>query len=408
MWCEYGEGRCRRFRSEADMNSGWYQYIAQDRVVWGVPAGEAVRSEVERLGAERVFIITGRTLNRATPVVDGIRQALGVKSVGVFDGCREHTPRQTVIEAAAAIRRAGPDLILSVGGGTVIDTAKVVLVALAENVVDVAGLDRCHITVDASGERRIPDLRAPPVRQIAVPTTLSGAEFSCLGGAVDERRHVKDGYHGAALCPATVIMDPAVTLPTPERLWLSTGIRALDHAVESLCSRAPAPLVDACALHALSLLSEALPRNRRAPEDLDARLRAQQGAWLASQGILRVDYGASHGIGHSLGAVTGLSHGYTSCVLLPAVLRWNRGQGENRARQKRVAASMGRTDGDAVSAVETLIKDLGLPVRLRELEVDPGCFESVAEGAMGNIWVNTNPRPIRTREDIVAILNAAY
>jgi len=69
---------------------------------------------------------------------------------------------------------------------------------------------------------------------------------------------------------------------------------------------------------------------------------------------------------------------------------------------------MGRTDGDAVSAVETLIKDLGLPVRLRELEVDPGCFESVAEGAMGNIWVNTNPRPIRTREDIVAILNAAY
>ncbi|MCU5781683.1 iron-containing alcohol dehydrogenase [Alcanivorax balearicus MACL04] len=390
------------------MDIGSHQYIAQDRIVWGVSAGKAIRDEAERRGAKRLFIITGKTLNRKTSVIADIGNALGDKLVGIFDECLEHTPRETVVDAACAARRVKPDLIVSVGGGTVIDTAKVVLVALAENISDVAALDRCHIAVDATGERTSPDLRAPPVRQIAVSTTLSGAEFSCLGGAVDQQRHIKDGYYGAYLCPAAVILDPAITLPTPEWLWLSTGIRALDHAVESICSRAPNPLVDACALRALSLLSEALPRNRCVPDDLEARLQAQQGAWLASQGILRVDYGASHGIGHSLGAITGLSHGYTSCVLLPAVLRWNREQPENRERQKWVAEQLGDSGDDAAASVETLIERLGLPGRLRDLGIDRSCFDSVAQGAMGNLWVNTNPRAIRSREDILSILEAAY
>jgi len=390
------------------MNAGLYNFISQDRVIWGTPAGEAVLEEAKRRNAKRLFIIASKTLNRKTSVVSDIKHVLGSNLVGTFDECQEHAPRETIIAAASAVRAANPDLIVSIGGGTVIDTAKVVLVALAENVRTTDGLDDLHLSINPDGSRRTPSISAPPVRQIAIPTTLSGAEYSCLGGSSDPKRKIKDGFYGSEICPAAVIIDATVTLPTPEWLWLSTGIRAIDHAIESICSPGAVPLVDACALHALSLLSEALAAYRENPDDLRARQQALQGAWLASQGILRVDYGASHGIGHSLGAVTQLSHGYTSCVLLPAVLRWNRAGADNDARQKLIAERMGRDDGDAAQAVEDLISSLGLPTRLREVNVSKNDFAQVAEGAMGNIWVNTNPRPITTVDDVMEILERAY
>ncbi|MCC5857657.1 MAG: iron-containing alcohol dehydrogenase [Ectothiorhodospiraceae bacterium] len=390
------------------MHSGTYDYIAQERVSWGTPATEAVCDEATRRGAERVFIVASRTLNRSTPVVSDIAQALGSRCAGIFDECREHTPRETVIAAAGAVRDADPDLIISVGGGTVIDTVKVLLIALAEGVSDENALDNWHVRVNEDGSRHVPQVGSPPMRQIAVPTTLSGAEFSNFGGCTDTVRRVKHGYTGREIGPVAVLLDPAVTVHTPEWLWLSTGIRAVDHAVESICSGAPAPLVDGCALHALDLLRQALPGCRSRPDDLDARMQAMHGAWLASQGILRVPYGASHGIGHSLGAAVGVSHGYTSCVLLPTVLRWNNELAANRERQEWVARAMGRTDGDAAAAVESLINSLGLPTRLRDVGVKQEQFSQIAEGAMENIWVRSNPRPVRQVEDVLQILERAW
>lgn len=390
------------------MDQGMYEAIAQDRVIWGTPAPQAVVAEADRRGARRVFIVASRTLNRTTSVVSGICDALGERCFGVFDECREHTPRETVMAAAEAVRDAGPDLIVSVGGGTVIDTVKVLLVALAQDVHDVDALDDWHVKVNADGSRHIPGVRSPPVRQIAVPTTLSGAEFSSFGGATDTRRKAKHGFTGREIGPAAVILDPAATVPTPEWLWLSTGIRAVDHAVESVTSVAPVPLVDGCALYALQLLAQALPRSRASPDDLAARQECMHGAWLASQGILRVPYGASHGLGHSLGAVTGMSHGYTSCVLLPAVLRWNREYSDAAARHGRLAAALGREDGDAARAVADLIAALGLPTRLRDLDVSRNQFQAIAEGGMANLWVRTNPRPVTGTDDVLEILESAY
>ncbi|QIT57192.1 iron-containing alcohol dehydrogenase [Aquisalimonas sp. 2447] len=393
---------------EEFVHQGLYESIAQDRVIWGTPAAEAVVAEANRRDASRVFIVASRTLNQMTSVVSAVSDVLGDRCVGVFDECREHTPRETVIAAANAVRQCHPDLIVSVGGGTVIDTVKVLLVALAEDVQTPDELDHWHVRVNADGSRHIPAVRSPPLRQIAVPTTLSGAEFSALGGATDTRRKAKHAFTGREIGPATVILDPAATRHTPAWLWLSTGIRAVDHAVESITSVAPVPLVDGCALYALELLAEALPRTRTNPDDLAARQQCMHGAWLASQGILRVPYGASHGIGHSLGAVTGMSHGYTSCVLLPAVLRWNRGAAEGAARQARIAAALGRDDGDAAAAVAELIKALGLPTRLRDLDIREDLFPVIAEGAMDNLWVRTNPRPIKSTDNIVEILESAY
>lgn len=388
------------------MQTGSHEFLAQDRVTWGVPAAQAAVQEADRRGARRVFVVTSKTLNRKTDAVARIVEALGARHVGTFDECVEHTPRPSVIAAADAARAADPDLVLTVGGGTAIDTVKVMLIAIAHDVRTPEGLSDWHLKVNPDGTRHAPAVKAPPYRQVVVSTTLGAAEFSDFGGCTDPVRKVKDGYAGKYVGAAAVILDPAITVHTPSWLWLSTAVRGVDHAVESLCSVAPSPLVDATSMQALHLFSGALPATHADPADLDARLRCLQAAWLAGMGILRVPYGASHGIGHSLGAVTGISHGYTSCIMLPHVMRWNREVTADR--QARIAQAMGAADGDAAGAVARLIASLGLPTRLRDLGVERAVFPQIAAGALGNLWVKTNPRPLQSADDVIGLLEAAW
>ncbi len=386
--------------------AGLHEFLAQDRVIWGQDAGEALVAEAGRRGCKRLFIMTSKTLNRKTDAVEALRRKLGPLCVGTFDECREHTPRDSVFAAAHAVRAAAPDLIVTFGGGTAIDTVKVLLIVLAHGLMEPAQLDDYHLGVSPDGTRRTPAILPPPLRQVVVSTTLSAAEFSNLGGCTDTTRGIKDAYAGREIGAASVILDPAVTVHTPEWLWLSTGIRAIDHAVEGLCSIEASPLVQATALEALRLLSDSLPRTKADPLDLQARLACLQGAWMSGFAIFKVPFGASHGIGHSLGAVTGMSHGYTSCVMLPHVMRYNRA---HCARQmERIAVAFGRGDSDAAAAVGELIARLGLPTRLRDAGVRQDQISSIAAGAMGNLWLRTNPRPITDQAEVEALLTAAW
>jgi maleylacetate reductase len=386
--------------------SGMHEFLAQDRVVWGRPAAEAAAAEADRRAARRVFIVTGRSLNRRTDAIERIRTALGERCVGVFDECVEHTPRESVVSAARAARPLRPDLVLTVGGGTAIDTVKVMLIALAHDIDDPAALDAFHLRVNPDGTRHAPTVQPPPCRQVVVSTTLGGAEFSDLGGCTDTERKIKHAYLGRQIGAATVILDPEITRHTPEWLWLSTAVRGIDHAVEGICSVQRSPLIEATALHALRLFAGALPRTKADPEDLGARLACLQAAWLAALGILRVPYGASHGIGHSLGAVTGMSHGYTSCVMLPHVMRWN--AAVTREAQAQIAAALGRPGVDAADAVADVIAALGMPTRLRDAGVERSQFAAIAAGALENMWVRSNPRRIDGAADVIALLEAAW
>ncbi len=315
-------------------------------------------------------------------------------------------PRESVIACADAVRRAAPDLIVTVGGGTPIDTVKVALVCLAENLRDVAALGDYRVQVRPDGTRHVPAVGKPPVRQIVVPTTLSAAEFSNLGGCTDLARKVKDLYTGREIGVQVAILDPRVTIHTPDWLWLSTGIRAVDHAVETICSRAPQPFTDATCLHALAMLNRSLPRNKAMPSDLDAQLDSQFGAWLASTGLGRVEWGASHGVGHQLGAVADVPHGHTSCVLLPSVLRYNKPT--NGEAQKQVATAMGRPNDEAADAIGDLISALGMPRTLRDVGVKKEHYDFIASGAMQNMMVRSNPRPISTPDQVKEILDLAW
>ena len=380
------------------MHQGRVVFGAMDEVVFGRPAATAVVEQVDRLGASRAFLMVSGTLNRETGEIEKIRSALGARCAATFDAMPPHTPRQAVIAAAEQARAANADLIVTVGGGSITDGAKAVQLCLANDVRSVDDIDRVRASKGV-----VPPMAAPSVRQISVPTTIAGGEFSALAGVTNQRTKVKEMLRHDLVMPRAVILDPAVTLHTPEWLWLSTGIRAVDHCVEGLCSREAHPYADAQALKGLSMLTQALPRVKADPGDLDARMDCQIGTWL-SMGPLSsgVPMGASHGIGYVLGAEFGVPHGYTSCVMLPSVMRWNKS--DNAERQALVAAAMGKPGQDAADVLDSFIRGLGLPRSLRDVGVGPEQFDRIAQQAMATPWIPRNPRKIDGPAQVRAIL----
>ena len=384
------------------MLTGVYRYPRADGVLFGTPWEEALRTEVDRIDAHKVFAIVSGSLRAAMPLEAGLRGALGERFAGIFHGIRAHSPRDDVAQAAAAARDAGADLLVAIGGGSVIDAAKVAQLCLDHEVFSAPGFDAFR------GKRGASTTTRPlAIRVVAVPTTLSGAEFTALAGVSDLTRNVKEGYTHPDLAPRAVILDPRVTVHTPAELWLSTGIRAVDHAVEDLCSINSQPLADAASLHALKLLGPGLRRTKKDPADLDARLDSMIGAWLSLIGTQGgVQKGASHAIGHILGGSAGVPHGVTSCIMLPHVLRWNKSV--NADRQKLVSAALGEPQADAAEIVARLIADLGLPRTLRDVKVPREQLRKLAELTMHDPWAATNPRKIAGPDAVLEILEMAW
>jgi len=386
--------------------SGRVVFSQMDEVVFGVPAAQAVADLARRAGAERVLLMVSGTLNRETPEIERVRAALGNRCAAVFDRMRPHTPRQAVIEATEAARAAGADLIVTVGGGSVTDAAKAVQLCLANDVRSAEALDALRPVKGPDGTVDPPPCAAPTVRQISVPTTLSAGEFSAISGVTDERTRVKELFRHPRVVPAAVVLDPAITVHTPEWLFLSTGIRAVDHCVEGICSRDAHPYADAQALRGLGLLADGLGRVKADPSDLQARLDCQIGSWLSMAPLASgVPMGASHGIGYVLGAAFGVPHGHTSCIMLPAVMRWNRAA--NAERQAMVAAAMGRAGEDAGDLLDALIAGLGMPRSLSAVGIGPEHFDRIAEQAMATPWVPRNPRRIDGPAQVREVLELA-
>jgi alcohol dehydrogenase class IV len=324
----------------------------------------------------------------------------------VFDRMPAHSPRAAVIEAAEMARAAKADLIVTIGGGSITDAAKAVQLCLANDIRSVEALDSLRPVRGPDGTMGAPPCNPPTVRQIAVPTTLSAGEFSAIAGVTDERTRVKELFRHPMIIPSAVVLDPAIMVHTPEWLFLSTGIRAVDHCVEGICSKEAHPFADAQALRGLALLVSGLARVKADPSDLQARMDCQLGSWL-SMGPLAsgVPMGASHGIGYILGAAFDIPHGHTSCIMLPAVMRWNKPA--NAERQAMVSAAMGQAGEDAGGLLDAFIGGLGMPRSLSAVKIGPENFDRIAECAMGTPWVPRNPRPIDGPAQVREILELA-
>lgn len=377
--------------------SGRVVFSRMEEVVFGRPAAEALQELVERHGANRVFLMVSGTLNRETDEIEKLRRALGNKCVGTFDRMPAHSPRSAVVAAAEQAREARADLIVTLGGGSITDAAKAVQLCLSNDVRTPEDMDRI---------RGQADVAPPTVRQISIPTTLSAGEFSAIAGVTNEATKVKEMFRHPLTIPQAVILDPEVTRHTPMWLLLSTGIRAVDHCVEGVCSLESTEFSNASSLHGLSLLARGLPRVMADPSDMAARLDCQTGAWLSMTGIAAgVPMGASHGIGYVLGAVFDIPHGHTSCIMLPWVMRWNKPA--NADRQALIANAMGHSGEDAGDVLDRFIRGLDMPRTLSDVKIGREHFDRIAQQAMGTPWVPRNPRPIPTPAEVKEILELA-
>lgn len=249
------------------MIQGSYEFLPQNRIIDGTPAAEAVCATADQQNAKRVFIVSSQTPSRNTAEVDKIRAALGDRFIGLPDECGAHVPRENVMTAAAGVRAANPDLIVTIGGGTPIDTGKVLLIVMAEGIKTAAQPGEYRIRVLENGSRHVPIVKAPSLRRVIVPTTVPGTEFNNLAGCSNPERKVKDLHTGRLIGAQVVILDPAVTIHTPEWFWLSTGIRAGDDRRKNDVCRCPLGTITMSTRDILRLLlgewaCTTLPRHR--------------------------------------------------------------------------------------------------------------------------------------------------
>jgi alcohol dehydrogenase len=394
--------------------NGTFTFFPQERVIFGRGTVARLASELDRLGRQRAFVITGTTIATKTNLLERVRQVLGKRFAGMFYPISQHVPRGDVLAAAFQAREAKADVLISLGGGSPVDGTKAVALCLSEGVVQEKELESYRVR-GPRGMRPAPPFRGQPVPHIALTTTLSAGEFTSGFGITDEARRVKEGYGGAPFVPRIVILDPELTLHTPAWLWAATGMRAVDHAVERLYSPKHQPLVDTLCIQAMRYLFQNLLLSTRDPKNSEARLYCQLGAWMSIFGGMSVRTGISHAIGHQLGGRCHVPHGHTSCIMLPHAMDFNLSVAADRLA---LVAESGGIDTrglshenaakEAIKKVEKFIQDLDCPTRLRDAGVQESDLAPLAEAVMEEVPLMENPRPIRGADEILGILHRAW
>jgi alcohol dehydrogenase len=306
-----------------EKTSGEYHFTRLENVIFGAGKVEALGRELSRRGAKRALIVTGKTLGNSK-LLDKVKSAAGTALAGVFTGAAQHVPSHTVEALVAEARRLEADAMVSFGGGSPIDTVKNAAWAL------MGGKSGSRIIDFAAGATETS--RRGEMLHIAIPTTLSAGEFTPAGGVTDEATRVKGGVADPRLQAKAVILDPALAVETPAWLWASTGMRALDHAVEGSYSTRHQLVTDTLAARAITLLNaHLLPSlQTHGDDELEHRLQCQLAAWLSIFGMSNTRGGISHALGHQIGPYWNVPHGITSCITLPHVMRFMAGVAADR------------------------------------------------------------------------------
>jgi alcohol dehydrogenase class IV len=376
-----------------DPLSGEYPLTQLERVVFGAGSVARLGGELDQLGASRAVVVTGRTLG-ASAFLDRVTGALGARCVQVFTGARQHVPASAAAELARVLDAARADCVVSFGGGSPIDASK------AAVHLQLAG----HGAAGSGGG----------LPHVAVPTTLSAGEFTAVAGITDDASRVKHAVVDARLAPRVVLLDPALTADTPAWLWAASGMRAVDHAVETLYSRYQHPVSGSQAATALALLSAYLVPSLDASR-LDDRLQCQTAAWMSVQGIAYAGLGLSHALGHQIGPRWNVAHGVTSSITLPHAMRVIAGKRPDRFDG--VAAAL-RIPFDAkdpapaaaacADAVAALVARLELPSSLSAVGVPRGELERVAAVVHDALCHHARAGHPVTLAEIAGVLAAAF
>jgi alcohol dehydrogenase class IV len=385
----------------------FYQYASTTRVIAGRDLLSSTGFELQKEGARKVFVVTDEVI-RGTGLVDRIEAGVtdgGLEVVGVYDTVPQDSSTQVCDDCAAAAREAGADSFLAVGGGSVMDTAKV-----ADAVFTHGGDARDQegfflMPRDDDGMGRPHDI-APLA---CIPTTAgTGSEVSMAAVIKVPDENVKIEIADFPLFPRLAILDPETTRTLPPQIAAATGMDAMTHAIEGYVSTDWSPHQDARSLHALRMIRDNLePAVERGEEDEEARGNMLIAANLA----ITIALGSVHAMSHPAGAHFGVPHGVANAIHLPHVIRHNAaGSDEIADRYRDVGEVFDIADPDIGDALATHITDLvgrlGLPTRLSQAGVPEDGIAALVEGAMGDGTTLLNPREM-SEEDYAELYRAA-
>ncbi len=372
------------------------------KVIVGKNSINEIPIELEKLGVKKVLLVTDKILRNNTDIIKRIEGVLqeAKKEYVIFDEVKPDSECEIVDKAYSLAKSHGVDGLLSVGGGSSIDTAKAVAILYEKG-----GKIREHSGVFI--------LQKPTIPHVSVPTTAgTGSEVSHVAVIKDEKEGRKLIYVDYYIMPSVAILDPTLTLSMPRSTTAYTGMDALTHCIESIHSTENNPISDAFGMHGIRLIKENLPRVMENPEDISARQNMQVAALMGGAAFTNAQVGVVHAIAHSLGAIYGIPHGLANSLILPYGMRFNLPE---CPRYKLVAEAFGISEADpmkagekAIWAVVDFIKKLGLPLTLKEVGVKKDDFPKIAELAIGDPSIISNPRFAISYEAIYEILDMAW
>jgi alcohol dehydrogenase len=369
--------------------AGEFNLSRLERVIYGPGKIAALKDEMERRGLKRAVVVTTDVVAKL-PILQQVTGALGSRLASVFSGIIQHVPRGTVNDLEKEIERVNADSLVSLGGGSPIDSSKVAIYGLLET------RELVHI---------------------AVPTTLSAAEYTHAGGVTDESTKVKSGVYDMRVLPRTVILDPALTLATPDWLWVSTGIRALDHAIECAYAIRHQPISDALASKSIALFVEHLRASisTTGDEQLAHREHCQFASWYSIFGAMNTRFGLSHLLGHQIGPRWDVPHGVTSCITLPHAMRFMAEIAADRfgpvAEGYGIPFDPSNPKPAALQCADRTAEFIGqfdVPKRLRDAGVPREEIGSIVAPITRELeHMGVVDRPM-TEQEVLALLEAAY
>lgn len=366
------------------------------KIIFGADSVEEIGSIMDELGCKRTLVVTDTWLSKNTNFIEKIKKSLGKKSVGVFDKVIQDSSIDIVNQGAEFGRQINADSIVSIGGGSTIDTAKGISILLKEGgkIKDYFGYNM---------------LTKPQTPHVAIPTTAgSGSEVTKYAVIKDRKEKIKIIYGDRYLYPDIAILDSALIVSLPPDLTASIGIDALTHAIEALCSSEAEPISDAFASYAINLTINWLPKCVENGDDIVARGQQLIASTLAGVAFSNAQLGVTHALAHSVGAKFGIPHGVANSILLPHCMRFNLEACEQVFIEIADELGLQKKSGEAlIDFIYNFIKKLGLYQQLRDVNAEMEHLEECADIAMADGSIINNPRPITDSDELLEILKSA-
>jgi alcohol dehydrogenase len=381
---------------------GNFEFVLPTRIKFGEGVMSEIAGEIEALGKSRPFIITDKGLV-AVGVVGRITDALktnGYKEYMIYDEVEPNPRDVTVAQAYERAKEYGADILIAIGGGSSMDTAKGVGVLLTHGgaIGDYEGLDKVT--------KPITDL-------IAIPTTVgTGSEVTFWSVITDTKRRFKMSVGSPLIAPKLALVDPDLVGTLPPGIVASTGMDALTHAIEGYTCTLSEPITDACAIYAIRMIGENIREATRS-DSKEAKGNMLLASLIAGIAFGNSDIAGVHCMAEALGGLYDTPHGVANAIMLPYVMEYN--YVADYRKFANIAAALGEDVGElavedaarrSVDAVRKLNADLDIP-NLKSIGAKEEDLSELAQRASVNVSVDSNPRKAEA-EDFLAIFRQAY